>query len=174
MNNHQLEHKDYRPSKQCFAVSFLAHDILSPLNIGSLFRIADALGVEHIYLSGGSPVPPGSKIKKTSRSTEKYVPYSFNEDPAAVLNELRSEGYKIISLEITSDSQDISKLQLSETDKICLVLGSENKGICDRLLKLSDKTVHIPMFGENSSMNVANACSIATYSITSRLKSYLK
>ena len=135
------------------------------MNIGSLFRIADALGVEKIYLSGTSLVPPNSKIKKTSRSTEKRVPFSYEEDPLYLINRLKSAGYKIISLEITSASTDIRALSISANQKICLILGSENTGVCQKLLDVSDKTVHIPMLGQNSSMNVATACSIATFEI---------
>lgn len=135
------------------------------MNVGSLFRIADAFGLERIYLSGSSPVPPNSKIKKTSRSTEKYVPFSYEEDPVGLVKKLKSVGYTVISLEITSTSIDIRQLSISPDEKICLILGSENAGVNSELLNVSDKTVHIPMLGRNSSMNVAAACSIATFEI---------
>ena len=54
-------------------------------------------------------------------------------------------------------------------DRVCLVVGAENTGVCQALLDASDATVHIPMRGHNSSMNVANACAIATYEIARRL-----
>ena len=54
-------------------------------------------------------------------------------------------------------------------DRVCLVVGAENAGVCQALLDASDATVHIPMRGHNSSMNVANACAIATYEIARRL-----
>jgi len=138
------------------------------MNVGSLFRIADALGIEKIYLSGSSPSPPNGKIKKTSRSTEKYVPFSYEESPLDLIKKLKYEGYEIISLEITSSSMDIRELSLSENEKVCLILGSENSGVCQPLLDASDKIVHIPMVGVNSSMNVAAACSIATFEIVKR------
>ena len=148
---------------------YLVHDFDVPMNIGSLFRIADALGVEKIYLSGSSLIPPNSKIKKTSRSTEKYVPYHYEKDPLNIVGKLKSEGYIIISLEITSSSIDIGDIPISGSEKICLIPGSENYGVPQALLNRSDLTVHIPMLGQNSSMNVAAACSIATYEITRRL-----
>lgn len=167
--NIQLDHSHHQPTSKKYPLSFLAHNIEVPMNIGSLFRIADALGVEKIYLSGSSPTPPNSKIKKTSRATEKFVPYSYTDDHLSLVRQLKSEGYTIVSLEITSKSIDIKDLPIKKNEKICLILGAENEGVCQELLDLSDKTVHISMLGHCSSMNVATACSIATYEITRRL-----
>lgn len=168
MHNRQLDHSQHHARAVKFPVCFLAHDIDVPMNIGSLFRIADALGVERIYLSGSSLVPPNSKIRKTSRSTEKYVPFIYEENPLELLQRLKSEGYTVISLEITSSSTDVRELSISKNTKICLILGSEKFGVSQELLDASDQTVHIPMFGHNSSMNVATACSIATFEIIRR------
>lgn len=74
MPNVQLSHSQHQPVLKKFPVCLLAHDMDVPMNVGSLFRIADAFGIEAVYLSGSSPVPPSDKIKKTSRSTEKFVP----------------------------------------------------------------------------------------------------
>ena len=166
MENIQSGHGQHRLTSTKYPLCFLGHDIDVPMNVGSLFRIADALGVEKIYLSGTSIVPPNRKIKKTSRSTEKYVQYVYEKDPVRIIESLKHSGYTIISLEITSSSIDIKNLDISKNEKICLVLGSENAGVNQALLDLSDITIHIPMLGKNSSMNVAMACSIAAFEIT--------
>lgn len=168
MQNIQLDHSHHTPSSLKYPVCFLAHDMDVPMNVGSLFRIADALGVEKIYLTGTSSVPPNSKIKKTSRSTEKYVPYSYEEDPLNVVKKLKTSGYRFISLEITTSSVDIRNISVRGNEKICLIVGSENTGVCQELLDVSDTTIHIPMLGVNSSMNVATACSIATFELIRR------
>ncbi|MFC1749827.1 TrmH family RNA methyltransferase [Pseudomonadota bacterium] len=165
----QLDHTQHQSNAKKYPVCLLAHDIVVPTNVGSLFRVADALGLEKIYLTGQSAVPPNRQIKKTSRSTEKFVSYSYTEDPLVVVDQLRSLGYTIISLEITSSSADIRALTMSAEDKVCLVLGSESTGVCQALLDVSDQSVHIPMYGQNSSMNVAMACSIATFEIIREL-----
>lgn len=170
-DNIQLGHESHQTKGIKYPLCFLAHDIDVPMNIGSFFRIADALGVEKIYLSGSSPVPPNSKIKKTSRSTEKYVPFSYEADPMVHIQKLKERGYRIISLEITSSSKDIRDMKISKNDKVCLILGSENAGIAQALLDVSDETIHIPMLGQNSSMNVATACSIATFEIVRNMMS---
>lgn len=168
MDNKQLDHDHHEARIKKYPICFLAHDIDLPGNVGSLFRTADALGVEKIYLSGTTPVPPNDKIKRTSRSTEKYVPYLYEQEPLERLNKLKSSGYTIIALEITSSSIDITDLSIPNNEKICLVLGSENSGVRQDLLDAVDSTIHIPMLGHNSSINVVTACSIATFEITRR------
>ncbi len=169
MNNTQLDHQQHQRTGDTFPVCLLAHNIDLAANVGGLFRIADALGVEKIYLTGTSPTPPNPKIRKTSRSTDKYVPYSFVADPLTVVSDLRASGYEILSLEVTSGSVPLEELALEGANKVCLILGAENEGVPQALLDASDQTVHIPMLGVNSSMNVAVACSIAAYAIISRL-----
>ena len=170
VKNVQLNHLAHKATGIKYPICYLAHDIDVPMNIGSFFRIADALGVEKIFLTGRSLVPPNTKIKKTSRSAEKFVAYEYAPDPLIVIKKLRDSGYKILSLEITSASIEIEKLELDKNEKICLILGSENNGIAQELLDASDLTIYIPMLGNNSSMNVANACSIATFEITRRYR----
>ena len=170
MKNIQLDHNHYKAQSKKYPVCFLANDIDVPMNIGSIFRIADAFGIEKIYLTGTSPVPPNSKIKKTSRSTEKYVPYSYSKSALEVVKQLKSAGYKIVSLEITSSSIDIRNFSVTNKEKICLILGSENYGVSQELLDVSDCIIYIPMLGQNSSMNIATACAISTFEI---IKNYL-
>ncbi|GAB1265459.1 TrmH family RNA methyltransferase [Aurantivibrio infirmus] len=173
MDHIQKNHEQHKPTKNLSPLVFLAHDFTTPENVGSLFRIADALGIEKIYLSGSSPCPPNKKIKKTSRSSEKYVAYSYHQDPLAIIEELKNQAYQIVCLEITDKSIDVAELEVNSSSKVCLVLGSEKNGISKPLLDMSDSVVHIPMLGANSSMNVANACSIASYVILQKYKALL-
>ena len=169
MDNKQLEHNEYQREIKQFPLCLLAHDMEVPMNVGSLFRIADAFGVEKIYLTGNSPVPPNRKIRKTSRATENAVAYESKQDVYEVINELKQKGYLIVSLEITSNSTDINVFCKNKMDKVCLIVGSENKGVDADLLSVSDHVVHIPMFGQNSSMNVATASSVAVFEIIKTL-----
>lgn len=171
--NIQLTHSDHHPSKNRFPLSVIANDISSPLNVGSLFRLCDALGIARLYLCGDTPVPPNAKIIKTSRSTEKYIDYEYRPDAQALVSTLKQAGSLIISLEITTASIPIRSKEFTDALKhgqtVCLILGAENKGVVKSLLSLSDMTVHIPMHGNNSSMNVISAAAIACYEITGNM-----
>lgn len=166
----QLDHHSHHASPKRYPLSCIAHNLQTPMNIGSLFRLADAMGIEKLYLTGSSAVPPNAKIKKTSRSTEQFVSYEVHSNPIPVIEYLKNQGYRIIALEITSNSIDIRRLSIMDRDKICLVLGSERSGIDEQLLLHCDQSVHIPMYGVNSSMNVVTACTIAVYEISKHLE----
>jgi len=163
--NTQLQHQQVSKQIKKFPISILANDIEIAGNIGNLFRIADAFGIQKIYLTGTSAVPPKYKIRKAARSTEKKVSFAQSSSAIEVVKQLKSLNTKIISLEITSQSQDLRSFKMSNQQPICVIIGSEKTGISQQLLDLSDHTLHIPMYGENSSMNVANCCAIALYEL---------
>ena len=166
--NRQLDHSSHRGAGP-LPLRFLAHDMDIALNVGALFRIADALGVEHVHLSGSSPRPPDPKIRKTSRSAERHVAWSHTADPLETVVALKSQGWRIVSLELSTRSVALQDWTIAPGERICLIVGAENAGVRQALLDASDVTVHIPMRGHNSSMNVANACAIATYEIARQL-----
>lgn len=173
--NIQLAHSDHKPSGTRFPLAIIANDIADPLNTGGLFRITDALGIEKLYLCGETPAPPNTKISRTSRSTEKYVDHEYHADAEALVKTLKAAGALAVSLEISSSSIAISSAEFETTiasgRPVCLIVGSENTGVSETLLSLSDLTVHIPMHGYNSSMNLVSAASIACFEITRMMKS---
>ena len=166
--NRQLDHSSHRAATP-LPLRLLAHDVDIALNVGALFRIADALGVEHLHLTGASPLPPDPKIRKTSRSAERHVAWSHAADPLETVAALKAQGWRVVSLELSTQSVALQDLAVAPGDRICLVIGAENTGVCQALLDVSDATVHIVMRGHNSSMNMANACAIATWEIARRL-----
>lgn len=164
--NRQLSHAQAPSQFKKFPLCNLANDIEIAGNVGSLFRIADALGVEKLYLTGTTQTPPKYKIRKAARSTENHIPYDYYESAAAVINKLKQQGYIIIALEITARSQSIREFSLYNQQKTCLLIGSENQGISEELLDMAEHHVHIPMYDNNSSMNVATSCAIAVHELT--------
>ncbi|VAW54082.1 hypothetical protein MNBD_GAMMA06-2 [hydrothermal vent metagenome] len=176
--NTQLTHKEHQATNHKFPLSIIANDLCDPLNVGSLFRLSDALGIEKLYLCGDTAVPPNTKINKTARSADKHVTFEYHKNAKDLVSKLKVAGEFIIALELTSSSIDVSSNEFSTVIKsatatakknkklLCLVLGSENTGVSENLLSLAELTVHIKMRGHNSSMNVISAASIACYEIT--------
>lgn len=163
----QLTHYNTNFKKQKFPIILVCDNVTNAPNIGSLFRISDAFGIEKLILCGD--VSLGRKITKTSRATEKVVDYNIQKDASIVVEALKNKGYQIISLEITTTSKPIHDIQFSKENPIALVVGDENFGVSEAILKLSDTVIHIDMFGQNSSMNVVQATNIALYEITKQL-----
>ena len=133
--NLQLDHSSHRGGAP-LPLRLLAHDVDIALNVGALFRIADALGVEHVHLSGASPRPPDPKIRKASRSAERHVAWSHAADPLETVATLKAQGWRLVSLELSTQSISLDTLAVAPGDRICLVVGAENTGVCQALLEI--------------------------------------
>ena len=166
MTIRKLTFEDHQASEIKYPISILADNIVLTKNIGALFRLCDSLGIEHLYLTGDAALSSNSKFSKVSRCTERHVAFSTEQNALSVIDELKKNGYTIISLELTSHSENIREFDFSVAEKICLILGNEAKGIDDKLLNVSDYCIHIPMLGMNSSMNVICAASIAVFEMS--------
>ena len=141
------------------SIVLLAHNIRSLWNVGSFFRTADAMGVEKIYLTGYTARPPRREISKTAIGAEEWIEWEYQDDPIKTINDRKSNGWKVVGLELTDSSQKASEYKASE--KVCLVVGHEVTGVPEEIIKLCDDVVYIPMHGRKESLNVSVACGIA-------------
>ncbi|MFS4481659.1 TrmH family RNA methyltransferase [Hyunsoonleella sp. 2307UL5-6] len=164
----QLTHYNTSFKKQTFPIVLVCDNVTNAPNIGSLFRICDAFGVEQLILCGEN-IPLGRKMKKTSRATEKIVHYKTESSALAAVTQLKKDNFEIIALEITSKSKSISHHKFLNNKPIALIIGDENFGVTQSILQIADAIIHIEMFGQNSSMNVVQATNIALYEITKQL-----
>lgn len=166
----QLDHYSSPFTKQTFPITLVCENVTNAPNIGSLFRTSDAFGIEKLLLCG-TQIPFGRKMTKTSRATEKSVPYEILEDSLKAIAQLKNDDYKIVALEITDNSQPFHSYKFETHHKYALLIGDENFGISETLLKHADTILHIDMYGQNSSMNVVQATTIALYEMTRQLLS---
>ena len=138
-------------------------NIRSLENIGSVFRTADALGVDKIFLCGICGKPPRDKISKTALGAEKNIPWEYHSQIWRVIDKLKKEGVFIVALEQTKNSVAYNKFK--PKFPMALVIGNEVKGVSLSVLKKSDKIIHLPMAGKKESLNVVVAFGVAGYKI---------
>lgn len=136
-----------------------------PANQGSIFRLADAFGVTQIIFCNSSINTNSSRLRKTSRSTHGWVSFRESEHPEIELEQLHTLGFTSVALEITSESNPIRQYTVTPHKDIVLIIGAENHGISESILELVHSVVHIPLYGANSSINVAQACAIALHEL---------
>lgn len=141
----------------------LAHNIRSRENVGSLFRTADSLGVNKLWLSGYTPTPPDQKISKVALGAEKVVPYEAYPDIESVLAKLKEAQIPVYALELTSDAINLSTFQPPQ--EMALLLGTETTGIPPSLLEQCVASIYIPQQGIKESLNVTVATAIASWKI---------
>lgn len=165
----QLTHSETNFRKKTFPVTLVCDNISYQPNIGSLFRICEAFGVQKILFIGKDIALTPRKINRTSRNTHLAVPYEIIEDTQEAISYLQENNYEIVALEITDSSKPLPSLSIYGKQPVALIAGSEVSGISNELLSCAHYTVHIEMFGTNSSMNVVQAVGIALYEITGKL-----
>ena len=164
-------------------------NIISSLNVGSIFRTASGIGIDKIFLCGITPTPFESGKKyagknilrkdfiKTSLGAEEEIFWEHKENILEVLENLKKENYKIIALEQNSKSLDYknSKIEkyINENLKgnknflqeinLAILIGSERDGILKDRLDLAEEILEIPMLGLKESLNVTIATAILLY-----------
>lgn len=163
----QLTHEAHsKPKDDAKDIIVLCDHVKGPANIGSIFRLSDAFGVNEIIFGGLSLDLSSSRLKRTARNTHEKVRFRESADLQITLQELHTQGYDSLALEITDQSIPLHTLPKIAWDKVVIIIGNENFGISENLLRKVSQTGHISMLGINSSMNVAQALGIALYEIT--------
>lgn len=163
-----LERQIKQRQKPKLPFSILLNDIRSLYNVGSIFRTADGIGVEKIWICGITGFPPDTQISKTALGAEKEVPWEYRKEARSVLRELKARGYEIVFLEQIAGS--IPYQHYEPRPPVCLVVGNETAGVSGELLSLCDRTVEIGMAGLKNSLNVAVALGVAGFRIREQLQ----
>lgn len=165
----QLTHHHAQLQQRCFDIVLLCDGVNSPANKGGLLRLADSFGVQKVIFANSELDLESPRLKRTARSTQKWVPTEVTKDIIATISNYQEENYITIALEITTQSVPIAQLDFLNLKKILLVIGEENFGVSAQVLEKCHAHAHISMFGKNSSMNVTQASAIALYEITKQL-----
>ncbi|MEJ2209208.1 MAG: TrmH family RNA methyltransferase [Anaerolineae bacterium] len=141
----------------------VCQSVAYPVNVGSIFRIADALNVQEVVLSGITPKPPHPTISKVGRDKDRRVPWRYVDRPEAALEELRAQGYWIGAMEITQQSRPYYTVDYPP--RVALVLGNEDHGVTRACLALCDVALYVPMYGKGKSLNVHVSLAVVGYHI---------
>lgn len=143
----------------------ICHNIRSVFNVGSIFRTADALVVDKIFLCGYTPTPKDDKLKKTSLGAEESVIWQKCTQAWRTIENLKKQGVFIIALELSPRSISYYKFIPPKNKSIALVLGNEVEGLPKSILDRCDAVIEIPMRGKKESLNVAVAFGVAGYGL---------
>lgn len=160
-----------RPTKENFReikrnpIYIVCDRVFDTYNIGSLFRLADAISAQKVFLCGDMEYPPSSKIHKSAVGTEEWVPWEHVKQVKQVLQVLKEKGVQIIAVEQSPKAISYKLLVKSLKFPCAIVVGHETDGVSKEVLKLSDIVVELPMFGVNKSFNVWGSCAVIAYKI---------
>jgi 23S rRNA (guanosine2251-2'-O)-methyltransferase len=145
-------------------------NIRSAFNIGSIFRTADALAIEGVYLCGITATPPHREIYKTALGASESVEWYYFKNTLDAISELKKKGYQILSLEQVENSVMLDEFESSVNSKYALVIGNEVDGVMQEVIESSDVCIEIPQYGTKHSFNVSVSAGIALWDIIGKIK----
>lgn len=146
-------------------IIIILDNVLDTYNVGSIFRLADAVAAEKVILCGQTLTPPNSRIKKASINTWAWINWEYKSTAWEAVEELRTQNSmtKIIAVEQDQRSKPFNKV--SYEFPLAIVVGNETTGVSKEVLDAADTIVELPMWGINKSLNVMVSCGIILYEI---------
>ncbi len=151
--------------------SLILSNLRSVHNVGSIFRTANALGIDKIYLCGTTPTPldnygiPRKDFLKVSLGAEKTIHWEYVADIKILIKKLHADEYYIIAVEQDKKAIDYKTVDIGGREKIVFVLGGEVEGLPKDILEEVSIIAEIPMLGTKESLNVTVAFGVAAYRI---------
>ena len=140
-------------------------NVRSLLNIGSVFRTADAFSVEAIYLCGITGTPPNKEINKTALGSTNSVVWKYFKTTLEAVKELKESNYKIYSIEQAEKSIHLNNFIPDQNSKLAVVFGHEVDGVAQEIVNLSDGVIEIPQTGTKHSLNVSVSVGVVIWDL---------
>ncbi len=168
--------------KKRFPLIIVLDNVRSAMNVGSIFRTADACGCFQIFTTGITPSPNGrgkEKLAKSALGAEETVQSKHFMTTKEAIRHIREhmKAWAIIGMETTAQSRCYTEVQYPRAEMfvvneneipkegIVLVLGNEVTGVDTEIMPLLDLIVEIPMFGTKNSLNIAACAPVVLYEI---------
>lgn len=131
-------------------------------NFGAIARTCECAGADAIVIPDHGSVSVGGDAVKTSAGALLHLPVCREHSVVGAVKYLKNSGFKVVAV---SEKADINYTTASYTEPTALVMGAEDSGISDEVIRECDTFVSIPMFGSISSLNVSVAAGILIYEV---------
>ncbi|WP_318344040.1 RNA methyltransferase [Flagellimonas baculiformis] len=171
LENSELERLDVEGFKEAekSPIIIILDNVRSLNNIGSVFRTADAFLVQKIYLCGITATPPHKDIRKTALGATESVEWEYRKDTLALVEELKSNHIKVISVEQAENAIMLNEFQVDTDKTVALIFGNEVKGVSQEVVSASDAVLEIPQLGTKHSLNISVSAGVVVWDIWSKL-----
>lgn len=172
LTNSELERLEIEEFKKAVKTPLIVvlDNVRSLNNIGSVFRTCDAFLIEKIFLCGITATPPNKEIHKTALGATESVNWEYAESTLSVVERLKSEGIRIISIEQTEKAVMLNDFQPEPAVKYAIIFGNEVKGVEQEVVSASDGVIEIPQYGTKHSLNVSVSAGIVIWDLWKKIQ----
>ncbi|OGH23553.1 MAG: hypothetical protein A3J69_01630 [Candidatus Levybacteria bacterium RIFCSPHIGHO2_02_FULL_42_12] len=146
-------------------IYIVVDNVLDTYNVGAIFRLADAVAAEKVFLCGKTETPPHTRIKKASINTTEWVQWEYAETAVSAIKNLKLKIKNLTVVAIEQDKRNVSYDRADYRFPIALVVGNETAGVSKEVLDIADQIVELPLWGVNKSLNVMVSLGIVLYEV---------
>lgn len=129
-------------------------------NFGAIARTCECAGVDAVVIPMKGSVSVNADAVKTSAGALHTLPVCREQSLNTTIKYLKDSGFRILA---ATEKGDYNYTQGDYTGPICLIMGSEDKGISAENLSLCDEWMTIPILGNIQSLNVSVAAGVLIY-----------
>lgn len=152
-------------------ITIVLDNIRSALNVGSVFRTADAFLIENIILCGITTIPPNKEIRKVALGATNSVNWQSEKNTVNAITKLKNQGYHIIGIEQADKSLKLNNFTLHKKP-IAIIVGNEVNGVSEDVINMCDEVIEIPQFGTKHSLNVSVTNGIVIWELWKQIQQY--
>ena len=163
----RISSEDFKNIKKSPIVLVL-DNIRSAMNVGSIFRTADAFLIEKIYLCGITAIPPNKELMKTALGANDSIDWEYVRETSSIIKRLKIDNHHIVGVEQTEKATLLNNFEIPNK-KIALIFGNEVFGVNQELIDLCDECIEIPQFGTKHSLNISISAGIVIWDLWGKI-----
>ena len=158
---------DYKAAKSNSCLLIL-DNIEDPQNVGQIIRTAECAGINGIVFPSHNSFKISNTIINISQGAFLTMPIYQVTNISTTIIDLKKNDHWVIGIENSVDAELWSKVDY--TGHVAIVIGSEGKGIRNKVIEHCDFLGNIPMQGDVNSLNVSAAVSAILFERLSQIK----
>ncbi|MFT5337306.1 MAG: 23S rRNA (guanosine2251-2'-O)-methyltransferase [Sphingobacteriales bacterium] len=132
-------------------------------NFGAIARSCECMGVNAIVIPKQDGVSVTADAVRTSSGSLNRIPVCREENLKLTVEFLKASGFEVVGC---TEKASETSMDQDFTVPTALIMGSEEKGIQNEIMRKCSSLVKIPMLGETNSLNVSVAAGMMLYEIT--------
>lgn len=161
----RLSAEEFR-AREKFPVIIILDNVRSGLNVGSIFRSADAFNVEKIVCCGITPTPPNREVLKSALGSTETVAWEYASSALEAVHQLKNAGVECYAIEQTENSKSLRTFARKDGRHYAFVFGNEVDGVGQDVIDACMGAIEIEQHGTKHSLNVAVCAGVVMHAVS--------